>query len=171
MLITQEISGLIGRVCYITEGSNSKTITIECPIEKKAFTFEVESATDLLLGDFIEISGTLRVDPTYKHGKPREKTKYYHKPYDGTNVQDWNFFQLRNPKFKITGPVEIMKNIKLILDHTSYLLDTWTSDPKALNEFVETLDKTSSQIKQMLIQQLAKMRELQEPVKTINITC
>ena len=136
MLTTFDVSPHEGRVCYVTDNGEKRSVTVECPNEKVALWFETEDK--LKTGDWVRISGQARIDPSERaDGSPAEASIYYHEPHDGSSITDWMFKKLEKSSFVLIGPPQFSSRMHDTMLCLRRHLDSWEKNLE-LSKWEET---------------------------------
>jgi len=81
-----------GRVCFLNHNpAGTASVTIECYLECKAFTFE--TTCPMTMGGWYKVRGKVKeVEGLRRDGKLLDRnTEYVHKPANGSPQSEWTF--------------------------------------------------------------------------------
>jgi len=172
MLETFSVAPREGRVRFLTEGQTRWVVTVECAMLNQAYNFEIEPGSKLKIGDFVRISGLVRINPTLKqNGEPAEANlQYWHEPYDGSEKKNWVRFELLAPKWERIPPPDVADTLRDVLEATKALLENWDGvSPDRLQQTIEAWDQAANFMRPILEQRIVEEFERTAPVKALEL--
>ena len=116
-----------GRVCYATLEGDKRFVTVEVATEQCAYRFLEKLDKPLQEGEWIRFEGEARVQVVSGKNEPEkfERIIYYHQPYDGSDVRDWSYFDLRNAGCERIGPLDVISSLQSAIQRSKVHVDDW----------------------------------------------
>lgn len=156
MLTTIDIPPTVGRVCYLD--STGKAPTVECYSNKTAFKFMLKENESLSIGDWVRISGQVRIGKTRnkKTGLIDGIRSYYHEPFDGTNRDNWTYLELIDPIQTNMGPIYLSTILSEVIDKAKAHVKDWSHNQdkdtilSTINSFQKALDALHKAFRQIM---------------------
>ena len=126
-LKTVDVGPLEGRVCYVTLEGKNLYVTVEVASEQKAFRFKDGMKPAPREGEWVRFSGVARVQVVSKKGEPEELERilYYHQPYDGSDVREWEYFDLKKTECVRIGPLDILDSLQSASSRGALHIKDW----------------------------------------------
>lgn len=172
MLGTFDVPPQEGRVCFCVEGPSRWSVTVECPVPRLAFQFDVPVGSRIAAGDHVRISGKVRMNPGLrKDGSPVEKNLgYYHEPHDGSPRVCWAFFFLRGTSWERVAPPDVSETLREVLQSTQALLDGWDGvSSEMLQRTVRAWERASNFMRPVLRIRRIEEQDRNAPVKALDL--
>lgn len=146
-LKTVEKGPLEGRVCYATLEGKKRFVTVEVAVEQCAYRFQERLDKPLKEGEWIKFDGKARVQVVSLKDEPErlERIIYYHPPYDGSDVREWTYFDLKDAGCERIGPLDVLDALARASSRIKLHMDDWFSNctRAELEGTVRTLDRAS----------------------------
>lgn len=170
-LQTFEVTPVTGQVRYLTVGSTGFKMTVECPERRFALLVPGYGRPKAKVGSWVEVRGTVRMDPTLNKttGEPNEKNLVYrHDPFDGTPRSQWLFFEMRDAEFVEVPPPAVTDALDYMARASRGLrvgAPDWV-DPAAMKECLSKLGESYETVRRyygQLVQEL-------EPIRTVDLS-
>ncbi|KKM70897.1 hypothetical protein LCGC14_1436140 [marine sediment metagenome] len=105
-------------------------VTVEVATEQCAYRFQERLDSPLKEGEWIRFEGKARVQVVSEKNEPEEleRIMYYHQPYDGSDVRDWIYFDLRDVECGRIGPLDVISSLQSAMQRSKVHVDDWFSN-------------------------------------------
>lgn len=148
-------------------------MTVECHDLRQAFTFDIPPSRKPAVGDYVRISGLVRIDPGLrkKSGMPSEGNLLYnHDPWDGSPIRNWVFFELRDPVWEDAVPPDVESALRVVLLSTGSIVSGWNgASSEDIQDAISAWETAVSVVRPILWQRKLEEEARNAPASIVRI--